>query len=266
MVDLRFWKSKEISIEEEVAKAFAEKKPASKEKPSFGESAEADITQYVGYNWDSYNPDKLVEDKGEGLYLYQRMMTDADVKAAVLHKIYAAINPGWIIQPANKDNSKDQKIAKALQWNLEGGLGGNVIGQDFDEALVDIARAVIDGYSITEAIWRYIDSGPYKGFIGYKCFKGKNPDYMWFNMDKYKNITRIVLNLNNGTDIRSLDPKKFIIFPYMKQYSDPHGRSDLNAVYRYWWLKKTAYQLRAVYHGRFALGVYVIVRAIQDTE
>ena len=41
----------------------------------------------------------------------------------------------------------------------------------------------------------------------------------------------------------------------MKEFSDPHGTSDLRAAYRDWWLMETAMKLRAVYHERYAMGV-----------
>ncbi|MBU1741975.1 MAG: DUF935 family protein, partial [Proteobacteria bacterium] len=51
---------------------------------------------------------------------------------------------------------------------------------------------------------------------------------------------------------RALPLEKFIVWPYLARYENPYGTSDLRAAYRAYWIKDTAWKLRAVFLERFA--------------
>lgn len=195
-----------------------------------------------------YNPDALIQSKGQGLKLYQDMLRDPYVKAALYHKSLSITNNGFTIDPVEGDKQSEE-IAEALEWNLKEGLRGT-----FTQVVQDMMKATIDGYSIAEKNWKKLE-GKYKGKIGYHSIKGKTPYQVKLGLDEYNNITSITNQRDGAMQTFEGDElDKFVIYSYMPQYSDPHGRSDLRSAYRAFWVKDTMMQLAAVYGERYAMG------------
>ena len=173
------------------------------------------------------NPDDLVA--GNGLDIYDKMMTDAQVRMAVNHKRFAVISSDWDILPASTSGS-DREVAEFVRFcfnDMKGSLVQSVFG---------ILNSLVHGYSISEMVFRPFETGPFAGKWGLEKVKPKHPEPYDFDIDPYGNITALWLTDENGKRSR-LPMWKFIIYTYLPEFGRPWGRSDLRAVYKHWWSK-----------------------------
>ena len=201
----------------------------------------------TGLNFESFNPDLLVQSKG-GLQVYRKMVADPHVKAALLQKKTALLSVPWDIQPAG-DSEDDRNVADFVRWNLT-----EFMVDSFDVDLIDFLFALDDGFSISEKIWAMVEEGPWKGKWAYQQFKAKDPVSYRFKLDSFGNIEPDGL-INDAAILkggRNLPINKFFLYSYFKRYENPYGQSDLRAAYRAFWIKDVAWKLRAIYMERFS--------------
>jgi len=173
------------------------------------------------------NPDDLVARKG--LDVYDRMMTDAQVRMAVNYKRFAVISSDWDVLPASA-GERDVEIARFARQCLNGMRGSLV------QAVFGIMNALVHGYSISEMVFEPIESGPFEGKWGLVGLKPKHPEPYDFDIDPYGNVKSLWLTDEKGE--RSAVPLwKFVVYTYLPEYGRPWGRSDLRSVYKHWWSK-----------------------------
>lgn len=173
------------------------------------------------------NPDDLVAKKG--LEIYDRMMTDSQVRMAVNYKRFAVISCDWDILPAS-DSDQDREVALLVRQALEN-MRGSVV-----QAVFGIMNSLVHGYSISEMVFEPIENGPFAGKWGIKAIKPKHPEDYDFDIDPFGNVTALWLTDEKGT--RSKLPMwKFVLYTYLPEYNRPWGRSDLRSVYKHWWSK-----------------------------
>lgn len=216
-------------------------------KPIFGEVASVSSGITSSLTFYPYNPDDLVRAKAKGLNIYQEMIREPYVKAALLQKKLKLLKVGWELIPATKD-PRDIEIASFVKWNLSTNLAGA-----FSKDLYEMLDALDSGFSVSEKIWEVVKDGKWKGKTALKDIKSKDPYYLDFEPDEYGNLGKkgLVLNGLMGNK-QPLPVNKFIIFSYLMRYENHYGSSDLRAAYRAFWIKDTAWKLRAIYMERFA--------------
>jgi phage gp29-like protein len=208
-----------------------------------------------------YNPDELVQRKG--LPIYNRMLHDAQVKACISTKLHARLSTPWRIIPASA-SPRDLMVAEFLQQILDR------IEGSFEEDLYEILQALVYGYSLLEIVWEEIESGPFRGKIGVRVLKSKDPQFFDFGVDDFLNIREIIGLDEFGGEIARYNPQKFLIFSWNKHHEKPYGVSDLRAAYRDWWTKDVCYKLRNISAERLAQPIIVgklppeASRALQD--
>ncbi|MCK4786217.1 MAG: DUF935 family protein [Desulfobacteraceae bacterium] len=222
----------------------------------FGETAKVSTgevatisSMMTGLSIMSYNPDDLVRSKGKGIKVYQEMIRDSHVKAALKQKKSKLLKIGWEVVPAS-DNKVHQEQAAFVKWNLETRLAGA-----FNRDLFEMLDALDCGFSVSEKVFEIMDSGKWKGKAAYKNIKSKDPLYFDFKTDDYGNLEKKGLLLSTGgfsAAPKGLPVDKFIIVSNDMRYENFYGSSDLRAAYRPYWLKDTAWKLRAIYMERFA--------------
>lgn len=206
-------------------------------------------SQLMGLSFLPYNPDDLIRAKGKGLKLYQEMVREPFIKAALLQKKTRLLKVGWDVIPASKD-PKHIEQAAFVKWNLGTRLSGT-----FTRDLYEILDALDNGFSVSEKVFEIVEEGKWKDKAAYKNLKSKDPDFFDFDTDDYGNLKKDGLLLSNpilGYHQKPLNASKFVIFSYLMRYENLYGQSDLRAVYRAYWLKDTAWKLRAIYMERFA--------------
>lgn len=173
------------------------------------------------------NPDDLVAKKG--LDIYDRMMTDAQVRMAVNYKRFAVISADWDVLPGSAD-ARGAEIAAFVDRSLER-MRGSVVQSAFG-----IMNALVHGYSISELVFTPVESGADAGRWRLEAIKPKHPKDYDFDIDPFGNVTGLWLTDEMGR--RSKLPLwKFVIYTYLPEYGRPWGRSDLRAVYKHWWSK-----------------------------
>lgn len=207
-----------------------------------------------------YNPDDLVLSKGTGVKIYQDMIRDPYVKAAIsLKKISVSRLPMRIL-PASEDE-KDQEIAKFVEMNLE------KMETTIDTLLWGVMNCVDVGYSIGEMNYRIVETGDFKGKIAMKSVKSKDPYVFVFRIDEYGNIAAIVQriggfiseagaqykagSLNMGQN--EFPPDKFLIASFQPLYANPYGQSDLRSAYRAFFIKDWAWKFRAIFMEKWGM-------------
>ncbi len=171
------------------------------------------------------NPDDLI--KRHGLDIYDKMMTDAQVRMAINYKRFAVVSCDWDILPASQSPA-DIETAALVKSSLEN-LSGSFI-----QSLFGITSALIHGYSVSEMI--FSPSSTHPGKWALCAIRHKNPADFAFDTDRFGNITSLNLIDETGASI-PLPQWKFAIYTYLPEYSRPWGRSDLRSVYKHWWSK-----------------------------
>jgi len=204
-------------------------------------------SRLTGFSFLPYNPDDLVRSRGKGVEIYQEMIRESHVKAPLMQKKTRLLKPGWDVRAAS-DDPVHQEQAAFVKWNLGTHLAGA-----FYRDLYEMLDALDCGFSINEKVFEIVNKGKWRGKAAYKNIKSKNPKYFDFDCDDYGNLKKDGLLLSvNSLQEKRLPKDKFIIFSYMMRYENLYGNADLRAAYRAYWIKDTAWKLRAVYMERFA--------------
>ena len=226
-------------------KAFRDTSPVIPKIPVTGEIAFADPRRLFprGY-YSAYNPSELVTRKG--LRVFELMRNDDQIKAALTLKKQACISTGWQIQsPKGFDEDWEPKLF--TEWVL-----GNLCCS-LDQILFEIMSALDFGFSVSEKIWEIHEDGEWAGSACITNIKTKHPQDFLFDIDPYGNIKPDGLKqLQMSKDV-SLPIDKFIIWSYQKEFSNPYGKSDLEAAYRSWWLKDNSYKWLAMLLERLGI-------------
>jgi len=214
-------------------------------KPIYGEVAIANPNMWVSSKLPAFNPSVLITRKG--MAVFDLMMQDDQVKAAMMFKKLAAISSGWeIVSAENTDEQSDDIDFVKDQFNkIEGSFG---------QVLLDVMSALTFGFSVAEQIWNPIEAGQYAGMVGLKAIKAKKPHNISFKMDEYGNLMPngiVQHSAQKGT--QDLPTAKFVVFTHQKEFGNIYGKSDLEAAYSRWWIKENAYRWLAMLLERFGI-------------
>lgn len=203
------------------------------------EVAIADTRRQLFKDQIPYNPDDLIARKG--IRIYDLMRRDDQVRAALTIKKYATLSTGWRIDPAG-NGPDDQQAADCAHDILEGTEGA------LEDDLYQILSALDYGFSVTEMVFKIIETGPWAGKIGLKSLKTRAPHNIDFKTDEFGNLLAV------QQDSKDLKPvEKFAIFSYNQEFSNWYGTSDLRAAYAPWWIKENAQRWLATYLERYAV-------------
>jgi hypothetical protein len=103
------------------------------------------------------------------------------------------------------------------------------------------------GFSVSELLYRQLDSGPYNGKLGLKSIKSRLPHGFLFVTDGHDNL------LPDGIEQwgKRLPTEKFALMSYMGEHQNQYGTSDLRAAYRAWWLKTNAWTWLGMFLDRY---------------
>ena len=201
-----------------------------------------------GFMGGGTNPDKLIASRG--LALYQDMLREPNVKAALQQKTMALLSLQWGVVPPGTPSMpatpEEIEAAEYCNWVFKDFIKGK-----FENDIRESMDALTVGFSLEEKVWDIVQAGPWKGKWAYSNLKSKDPSKYTFLMDKFDNILKIILMDPTGKG-EFLDPAKFFLFSYNKLYENPYGRSDLRAAYRAFWIKDTAWKLRSIYMERYS--------------
>lgn len=188
-----------------------------------------------------YPVDKLIGKKG--YEIFTKMLTDDQVKPALLLQKYSVAASGWDIKPASEETSDIEK-AEFIKFVFEQMKGS------IDSAILEILTAKDYGFSVSEINWMISEVAPYIDKIIIKNIKAKHPADFEFEVDEFGNILQNgIIQISTGTN---LDKDKFILYSHNAQFGDVYGISDLRAAYKPWFCKTTLLKAWSIYLERFA--------------
>ncbi len=203
------------------------------------ELSEAGSSWFEEWTLRPYNPAELYQKKGN-YDLYDDIREDDQVKAVLTLKKLMILNSDWIIE------SEDEEQKDFLTWNLIEGIEGL-----FNKKLFDVLSGMDYGLSITEKIWDIADTKWGQKFV-LKNLKTRAPHMFDLYSDNHGNLINIQQKLDTGYN--DLDPPKFIIYSYNKEFDNWYGNSEINkGVYRAWWSKNAIIKFWNIYLERFGM-------------
>jgi len=184
-----------------------------------------------------YNPDDIVARKGLGIF--DKMSRDEQVKASLNTKKFAILATGWSI---HSPSPKTEKMAAFVKKSFTDWMTGS-----FDDLLGEMLSFLKYGYVVAEENWVY--EAPY---VYLETIKVRAPHNFEFRPDKFGNMVTGSLEQWQGNGKKPLDPSKFIIYTYQKEFDNLYGQSDLSAAYRDWFIKEQLVKSEAMYLEKFA--------------
>jgi SPP1 gp7 family putative phage head morphogenesis protein len=201
-----------------------------------GELALIDPFNLFGsHNPTPYNPSELASSKG--MWVYDQMRRDDQVKAALQFKKLAVMAAGWAVtSPDGQEGDWEPTEFIATQFTDMPG--------SFNATLLEMLTGLDFGFSVTEIVLEAGDKATLK------ALKTKRPHFFNFKTDEYGNLLPDGLQQDAGMNVRSTGPSgridlpvnKFVIYSHQREFSNYYGRSDLDAAYRAWWAKENAYR------------------------
>lgn len=240
--------------------------------------SEQDVLQsYLPF---SNNPDPVV--RAKSLKIYNEMYQDDQIKVCVDIRNQSRLSSGYEIKPGKENDAYAQKMADFIKFILKR-MSGN-----FETNLEEIYTAVGFGFSITEKVFDYIETGPaeWKGMIGLRALKTREPYYYDFKIDAHGNPLGIVYtgthpnmsinvnspylvqdsfgrlimnpggvpasNINFGTFDNPFPMEKFVVYSYNQRFGNQYGRSDFLAAFKWWMMKKHGSKFWAIWLERYA--------------
>jgi SPP1 gp7 family putative phage head morphogenesis protein len=190
-----------------------------------------------------YMPDELLTKKK--IDVLNRMLLDPEIESTVDELKLIRLSSGWEIEAAS-DSERDKMIRDFVEWNLE-----NIEGS-FDDDLREIMGGVELGASLNEIVWEIIQYKKYKGKIGVRNIKSKNPKYFNLWTDDFDNLLpNGIVNISTVDYGKQYPIDKFIIYSFNKRYENIWGISRIRALYDLWYIKQVITRAMGIYIEKF---------------
>ena len=201
-----------------------------------------------------YNPDPFLPVHG-GYELYDQMMTDAMVRAAINTKRFALLSKPWSVFAAadsvtGKPSGRALEVRDFVESSLRDIRGADGIVKDFRQILFGVMSAFFRGFSLAELVWRLEEAGQWRGKFRLAAVKAKHPRQIGFEVDDYLNVGAIV-NLTPLSGRIEVPREKCLLYVYHPQEESPYGNSDLRSVYKHWWSKDSLVKFWNLHLQRF---------------
>ncbi len=223
---------------------------------------------------------ELASRRGADSLLWQRRFSQIDFPAHILLSEGFAESGGDLYALYNEMEDKDGHLFSVLQTRKNGVLArernlvpasendadlriadavGKVLNSipNFGQTLLNILDAIGKGFSVQEIIWRFAEDGS----LRVAEIKSRFPGRFSFDADGRLRLMHLpgaqrlsALSqtaggfLVNGTP---LPDRKFIVFTFGGQNSNPYGKGLLGRAYWYYWFKKNNLKFWAIYNEKF---------------
>lgn len=203
-------------------------------------------TIYSGKDFPQYNPDELMGRKGAKIY--QRMMSDEQVKAVVRFKRDAITSRSYqfLMEEACGLSETEMELRKEVYEHAVGKMEGS-----FADALNCIMSAMYMGFSITEKVFQLNDMYG-KSWYGIKHLRLKPAESFLFFIDEFGNLIRFAQRMYGQE--QDVDIEKFIHYVQNPEWDPHYGRSELRECYRAWFSKDMIIKFQNIHLERFAGG------------
>lgn len=205
---------------------------------------------YQGKDFTKYNPDTLYSYKGA--QVYDKMMTDDQVKAVMEFKQGAVVSRGYFFDVEKDDETGEEDPAQREMADMfECAL--NKMDGSLTDKLIEILSAMKYGFSVTEKVFQPIDMDG-STYWGLKDLKTRPFATMLSGIttDQHGNILGITQRV--GSQDIELPLEKIIHFVHRPEIDRHYGESDLRAAYRAWWSKDIAIKFQNIHLERHSGG------------
>lgn len=183
-----------------------------------------------------------------GLDIYEKMLTDGQVKAAVDMIKLSCVAKGFTI---TGDDEESRLYAEFIMENFES-IQGNI-----EDSIREILSALEYGYSCTEKVFEYVE-----GKIMLKKLKTLDPNNLSIRTNKFGDI-EFVLQSFGQTEVK-LPANKVVWYAYDKRFGNQYGNSILRTVYKHWLIKDKLYRFANIAYERY--GTPLLVGNVQDAN
>lgn len=195
------------------------------------------------------NPDTILEKMGWDFY--KEVALDDTVHSCLEIKKTARLSTPWHLEPYSEDNI-DQRIAKYVEDQFKGMKG------TFRKNLKSVYSAFDYGFSGSEINLKYIEKGEWKGKVGLKNIKARDPEYLFFNTDKHGNLNHLYQNFG-FKEGKPIPQDKMIIYTPMPGFGNmAHtGQGAGRFVYKPYISKKWVTRFWMIALERFGMPITV---------
>lgn len=209
------------------------------------ELAMADPLRLFGpEDFPKYNPSDLVTRKG--LEIFDQMMNDDQIKAALTFRRHAVIAAGWSVESPD-GRPEDWEVTEFVRACFAG------MAATVDRVLYNVLSSMAYGYSVTEKIYGELPDGHFKGKIGLAALKTRRPHEFSFKTDAFGNVDpNGILQVTAAGEV-PLPRAKFVLFTGGDTFDNPYGHSELESAYRPWWISDNANKWLAIMLERFGI-------------
>jgi SPP1 gp7 family putative phage head morphogenesis protein len=257
------------------AVALAPKEPTQAQQVASLAIADSRRGQGLGFPQLVYNPDELARRKG-GLRVYDRMLTDDQVRACYEFKRAVTIGPGWQLTPQDDDDARQMALTALLIDDLERLTG------PFEDVMSQMLTALPYGFSLGEKNWA-VDDGREEPVPAGRRRTAKRPNldataeaerdrmrgarlrllaipsiaphHIEFLQSPYGEVLSVQQMGNTNGE---LPPGKFVHFVPYGDFQNPYGTSELRAAYDPWFHKQHWTQAAAIWGEKLADGPIII--------
>lgn len=182
------------------------------------------------------------------LEVYEKMMTDGQVKAAMDMIKLSATAKGYDVVG---DDPETKKYAEFINENLE------LIKGNIDDVLGEMLTALEYGFSCTEKVFERKD-----GKIVLKRMKTLNPHSVRVKTDRFGDI--IYVKQRVGSKVIKIPADKILWYTHDKKFGNVYGNSALRTVYKHWFIKDKMYRFANIAYERY--GTPLLVGNVADAK
>jgi len=194
------------------------------------------------------NPDLLLEETGETLEIYHKMLLDARISSLLGLRKTTVLNFPFHLKPGD-ETPKAKEIADFVDSCLE----RLNCYQEFKELL----SALEFGFAVSEVIWELKN-----GYWISKALKSRKQERFGFRPDG-----TAVLIVDPVKPLRLLnDPYKFIIHRHSPQAENPYGNSVLKQCYWPWMFKKAGFRFWMTAAEKFGVPTVLAIFETDDED
>ena len=198
---------------------------------------------------------------------YDEMLKDSMVQTVLTVKRLAVVAGETTIEPADS-SSEAKRRADFVAWAF-----AHMDGSPLD-VIHNAMDAFAKGWSVQELVFQR--SGP---VLGLQAVRPKDPAGFGMEVDAFGQLKGLKLRLPGQSEL-SLPRSKFVVYVNRRTYSQPKGKSDLDAAYKHWLAKTSLLSAWKLHLEKFAmptvLGKYerglppseqsAILAALQDIQ
>jgi hypothetical protein len=203
--------------------------------------------------------DVLTEETPEIRGHYRVMLREPTLQAALKTQVLSVASQEVQAHPEDAEDPRQQQLARALLYAIKQVHGGSPnlpLGRGPRHIAWSIlSGAVMDGWSLCEVTLRERPerTGPCQGKVLWDQLKAKDTSHVQLTTDRFWNIEGVrAPRFNPGVVFTGADLESFIVYNHLSFFEQPIGISGFRAAYRAFWIKDTAWKLRALFLDRHA--------------